>query len=170
MLLPLHDEGSPVDLAAVALLHHVPPVELEARVRRLYQHRCQVRPLKHCSCRVSHNCLPFVSVTRRSRKSEGANRRRSTKALLAEVMRKQVHRWTVEEDEQALRSTSRVRRLQRVTRTRKVTQSLIYTLWKSRELYMFFTVVLQNHLVAPHSRFLAMQTCPRRRTSRRSTC
>ena len=42
-LLPLHDEGPPVDLAAVALLHHVSPVELEARVRRLHQPRCQVK-------------------------------------------------------------------------------------------------------------------------------
>ena len=32
-----------MDLAADTLLHHLPPVELQARVHRLHQHRCQVR-------------------------------------------------------------------------------------------------------------------------------
>ena len=32
-----------MDLAADTLLHHLPPVELQARVHCLYQHRCQVR-------------------------------------------------------------------------------------------------------------------------------
>ena len=43
MLLPVPDEGSAVDLAADSLLHHLSPVELQARVHRLHQHCHQVR-------------------------------------------------------------------------------------------------------------------------------
>lgn len=36
VLLPVSDQRAAVDLAADALLHHLPPVELQARVHRVY--------------------------------------------------------------------------------------------------------------------------------------
>nr|XP_054929403.1 circadian locomoter output cycles protein kaput-like isoform X4 [Dermacentor andersoni] len=41
--LPLPDQGPAVDLVADALLHHLPPVELQAGIRRMHQHRHELR-------------------------------------------------------------------------------------------------------------------------------
>jgi len=38
VLLSLPHKGPAVDLAAISILHHLPPVELETRVHQLYQH------------------------------------------------------------------------------------------------------------------------------------
>ena len=43
VLLPVSDERPAVDLAADSLLHHLPPVELQARVHRVHALSGQVR-------------------------------------------------------------------------------------------------------------------------------
>lgn len=43
LLLPVSDQRPAVDLAADPLLHHVPPVELQARVHRVHTLGRQVR-------------------------------------------------------------------------------------------------------------------------------
>lgn len=43
VLLPVSDERAAVDLAADSLLHHLPPVELQARVHRVHALSGQVR-------------------------------------------------------------------------------------------------------------------------------
>lgn len=43
MLLSVPDEGPAVDLASDALLHHISPVELQARVRSLHSSCCELR-------------------------------------------------------------------------------------------------------------------------------
>lgn len=47
MSLPVSDQRPAVDLAADPLLHHLPPVELQARVRRVHTLGRQVRPKRH---------------------------------------------------------------------------------------------------------------------------
>lgn len=49
VLLPVPDEGATVDLAADALLHHVPSVELQAGVRGLHPQSHQVNSLLNYS-------------------------------------------------------------------------------------------------------------------------
>lgn len=47
VLLQVSHQGPAVDLAADTLLHHLPPVELQAGVHRLYAHRGQVSTLRN---------------------------------------------------------------------------------------------------------------------------
>lgn len=65
LLLSLPDQRSAVDLAADALLHHVPSVELQAWVHRLHSHCCQVSLGGPCSA-----LLPARLGLRRSPKTQ----------------------------------------------------------------------------------------------------
>lgn len=110
LLLPFLDQRPAVDLAANSLLHHISPVELQARIHRLHQHSRQVSffsvslfsdslpiPCNWIPCIWSLDFCSFADVRSALRRqisdTKGEEGRRSTEKRKSPNERTDSHAW-----------------------------------------------------------------------------